>query len=300
MGHGLRVSIVSVNLNQGAYLEQAMRSVLEQDYPELEYIVVDGGSTDESLNIIQKYAARLAYWTSEPDRGQSHAINKGLARATGEVVGWLNADDFYLPGALSRVAESFSLDPGVGLVYGSCVILDEASGSRTHWQGVRAPGLGPLLTDRNGIPQPSAFVRRSILEKTGPLDESMHLAMDYDLWLRIYKYAMAYFIDQPLSVVRDHPNTKTRRLASGFVGEFVRAVDRFYAGPDVPSEAWAYRRRAYARLYYAAAETAALTDRQPRTAAQLFWHAVRYDPRLLARVPRALAKVFDYTRQQSR
>src|ERR1044071_1018124 len=99
MGHGLRVSIVSVNLNQGAYLEQAMRSVLDQNYPELEYIVMDGGSTDESVSIIRKYAARLAYWTSEPDRGQSHAINKGLARATGEVVGWLNADDFYLPGA---------------------------------------------------------------------------------------------------------------------------------------------------------------------------------------------------------
>jgi GT2 family glycosyltransferase len=291
MSDGSRVSIVTANLNQGDYLEQALTSVLDQGYPDLEYIVIDGGSTDQSVDIIRRYSNRLAFWTSEPDRGQSHAINKGLARATGAIVGWLNADDLYLPGSLARVASTFAANADLGLLYGNCWIRDEASGLSRAWSGFRPAGLETLLAEANGIPQPSAFVRRSVLVRTGVLDESMHLAMDYDLWLRVYKHASVRSIDEPLSLIRDHPRTKTRRDAPGFVFEFIRALDQFYAGSDVPPAAWRVRSRAYARLYYAAAANVAVGEGKPLSAAPWLGRALRYDPRLVLRIPRALCRL---------
>lgn len=285
------VTVVTPNLNQAAYLEEALRSVLLQDYPDLEYLVIDGGSRDGSVEVIRRYAPHLEYWTSEPDRGQSHALNKGLARATGEVVGWLNADDVYLPNTLKRVAMAFREDPELGLVYGDCLVLDERSGELRRWSGVGPPGCVALLVHGNGIPQPSAFVRRSVLERTGLLDESMHLAMDYDLWLRISKHTRARYLPEPLSVVRDHAATKTRRQAVEFVFEYVRAVDRFYAEPPVPAAARAVRNTAYARVYYACAEATGLRLRQPVQALGWFLRSLRHDPRLAFRAPRAMYKL---------
>ncbi|NVO00781.1 MAG: glycosyltransferase, partial [Geobacteraceae bacterium] len=120
-----KITIVTPSYNQGRFLEKTILSVLDQGYPNLEYIVIDGGSTDESVEIIKKYADRLTYWVSEPDRGQSHAINKGFERATGEIFGWLNSDDWYHPGALQAVAEAFAANPDVGAVVGAGEMVDE-------------------------------------------------------------------------------------------------------------------------------------------------------------------------------
>src|SRR5512134_129792 len=124
-GTSPKISIVTPSFNQGKYLERTIRSVIEQDYPNLEYIIIDGGSTDESVEIIRKYEKHLAYWVSEPDRGQSHAINKGFDRATGEIFGWLNSDDWYVPGALKAVAEAFAANPEAGAVVGAGEMVDE-------------------------------------------------------------------------------------------------------------------------------------------------------------------------------
>lgn len=126
-----KISIVTPSFNQGKYLEKTILSVLEQDYPNLEYIIIDGGSTDNSVEIIKKYEKHLAYWVSEPDRGQSHAINKGFGHATGEILGWLNSDDYYAPGAPQAIAEAFLANPDVGAIVGAGEFLFEDTGKIT-------------------------------------------------------------------------------------------------------------------------------------------------------------------------
>ncbi|MBI2755084.1 MAG: glycosyltransferase [Chloroflexi bacterium] len=284
-------SIVTPSFNQGAYLEATIQSVLEQAYPAIQYMVVDGGSSDNSADVIRRYAERLAYWVSEPDRGQSHAINKGWRRATGEVVAWLNSDDMYLPGTLRRVAQIFDRDAAVGLVYGDCIMLDERSGESAPCPA-GPPTLASLLRDANGIPQPSAFVRRSILDRVGLLDESLHLAMDYDLWLRVLAVAPGVRVGgEPLAVIRDHPGTKTRRQATAFLHEFRRVIERFYRSGHATPEANRVRAAAHARVYYALAEATLLSEGDARTALGAYLRAVRWDPSLLLRIPRAARKL---------
>jgi len=139
----LKISILMPSYNQGPYLEAAIRSVLTQDYPNKELIVIDGGSTDESREIIKRYESELAYWVSEPDRGQAHALNKGLAHATGDIVGWLNSDDCYLPGAFRRVARAFEQNNEVLLVHGDRLMIDGA-GRVSGWTAL--PAFDPAKT----------------------------------------------------------------------------------------------------------------------------------------------------------
>jgi len=202
------VSIVTPSYNQARYLEETMRSVLEQDYPHIEYIVVDGGSTDGSREIIEKYADRLAWWVSEKDRGQTDAINKGFARARGEVLAWLNSDDTYQPGAIREAVEFLRQNPQVGLVYGDANYIDEHG---------RVIGRFPAAqTDyrrlRQGyvhIPQQSAFFRADLWRKVGPLDDSFYFAMDYDLWVRLAREAPIVYLPRVWANFRLHSDAKT-------------------------------------------------------------------------------------------
>ena len=202
------VSIVTPSYNQARYLEETMRSVLEQDYPHIEYIVVDGGSTDGSREIIEKYAERLAWWVSEKDRGQTDAINKGFARARGEVLAWLNSDDTYQPGAIREAVEFLRANPQVGLVYGAANYIDEHG---------RVIGRFPAAqTDyrrlRQGyvhIPQQSAFFRADLWRKVGPLDDSFYFAMDYDLWVRLAREASIVYLPRVWANFRLHSDAKT-------------------------------------------------------------------------------------------
>jgi glycosyltransferase involved in cell wall biosynthesis len=181
----VRISIVTVCLNQADTLEEAMRSVLDQPMGshELEYIAVDGGSSDGTPTILRRHADRLAWWVSEPDRGQSHALNKGLARATGDVVGWLNADDHLCPGALARVADAFS-SGGCEVVCGACRYLYPDRSPVI--QGVTPRDLR-LLDVYDPIHQPSCFWRRDWHKRVGGLREDLHYGMDWDLWLRLQR-----------------------------------------------------------------------------------------------------------------
>jgi glycosyltransferase involved in cell wall biosynthesis len=203
-----RISVVTPSYNQGKFIEQTIRSVLLQGYPNLEYLVIDGGSTDESVDVIKKYEKHLAYWVSERDRGQSHAINKGFARATGDILCWLNSDDFYLPGTLRVVAES--LTAGTFAVVGHCVqvFVD----GRPPYRGVgRFESLDRLLQFWKGyqMHQPSIFWRREVFEKIGYLDESQHLTMDFDYWVRIARHFQFQNLDRELSCATYHDAAKT-------------------------------------------------------------------------------------------
>ncbi|MGI9145089.1 MAG: glycosyltransferase family 2 protein [Chloroflexota bacterium] len=280
-----RISIVTPSFNQADFLEKTIRSVLLQGYPDLEYIVVDGGSTDGSVEIIRKYERHLAYWVSETDAGQSHAINKGFSRATGDIFAWLNSDDFYAPGVLSRVAAEFAARPEIGLVYGDCLFLDEGDGS-TRLRPARQMGFDRLLVGDNPIWQPSTFFRRSVFEEAGGVDESLHLALDYDLWLRSTKSTQFLLLGgPPLSVVHDHPRTKSRRHSSEFIREILRAVENFYNTPDVPAEAVRLRPTSLAHLYFECGSATALAGNSLRAALPWFLRAVRADFRMLLRAP---------------
>lgn len=202
------VSIITPSFNQARFLESAMRSVLEQDYERIEYIVVDGGSSDGSAEIIRKYANRLAWWVSEADEGQTDAINKGFARAKGDILAWLNSDDTYMPGAVRAAVEAFGRFPDAGLIYGQANYIDEAGqvigrfpAAQTDLRGLRAGYVH--------IPQQAAFFRGPLWRKVGPLDPSFYFAMDYDLWVRLAKLAPVRFVPQVWANFRMHGAAKT-------------------------------------------------------------------------------------------
>jgi glycosyltransferase involved in cell wall biosynthesis len=178
------VSIVTPSFNQGRFLERTIRSVLAQDYPSIEYFVMDGGSTDGSRETIFRYADRLAGWVSEKDRGQTDAINKGFARTTGKYLAWLNSDDTYQPGAVREAVEYLEAHPDVGLVYGDTNFIDISDRVVGRFPA-RQTDLAKLRKGYVHIPQQAAFFRADLWRKVGPLDPSFYFAMDYDLWVRL-------------------------------------------------------------------------------------------------------------------
>jgi len=202
------VTVVTPSYNQGQYLEATIRSVLLQGYPNLEYIIIDGGSTDDSIEIIRKYEPWLSYWCSEPDRGQADAINKGFARATGEIYGWLNSDDIYEPGALRFVAQTLSQLPEVDLLYGNGWQIN-AEGERT----ARCDWVGPLdptaQLNWNQILQPAAFWRSDVWKQAGPLDPSFNWGLDWEWFIRATAVGNAQFIPHDLAAWRITPDIKS-------------------------------------------------------------------------------------------
>lgn len=178
------VSIITPSFNQVNFLEDTIRSVLEQDYPNIEYIVIDGGSTDGSVEVIRKYADRIAYWVSEKDKGQTDAVNKGFAVAHGSVLGWLNSDDTYKPGAIAEAVDFLENHPKIGLVYGDLDFIDEKGRTIGKFPAAQT-NLKKLRRGFVHIPQPAAFFRADLWREVAPLDPSFFFAMDYDLWVRL-------------------------------------------------------------------------------------------------------------------
>jgi len=203
------VSIVTPSFNQAKFLRQTMDSVLTQDYPNLEYLVIDGGSTDGSLEIIREYEDQLSHWESLPDKGQTDAINKGFGRAKGKYLAWLNSDDIYQPGAISEAVDYLETHPAVGLVYGDCTFIDA--------EGRKIGDFPAAQTDhqrlRRGyvhIPQQSAFFRADLWKAVGPLDPSFYFAMDYDLWVRLAQRSqIVYLSGHHWASFRLHGDAKT-------------------------------------------------------------------------------------------
>jgi glycosyltransferase involved in cell wall biosynthesis len=212
-----RISIITPSFNQGDFIEATIKSVLGQGYPNLEYLVVDGGSTDGTLDILRKYSGYLS-WISEPDRGQTNAINKGLARTTGDILAYLNSDDLYLPGALSRAADFFTANPEAAWVTGRCITIDanqrETRKLITLYKNIWLRlGSYKVLQVLNYISQPATFWRRSVFEELGLLDESLHYTMDYEYWLRIGKHYRLYSLTDNLAVFRLHYHSKSGKTS---------------------------------------------------------------------------------------
>ena len=227
------VSIVTPSFNQARFLEQTIRSVLEQDYPWLEYFVIDGGSTDSSVEIIKKYESKLAGWVSEKDKGQADAINKGLCQAHGEIVAWLNSDDYYLPGAIQRAVETFRQQPDAGLVYGNVISVDENS-KTFNLQTFKLLNLVDLMSFQI-ISQPAVFIRRAVLEQAGPLDPSFHMLLDHHLWLRMARIAPMVYIPETLAAARYHAKAKNLTNTADFGREAFRIVDWMESAPEFSS-----------------------------------------------------------------
>lgn len=202
------VSIVTPSFNQAPFLEETILSVLGQDYPNLEYLIVDGGSTDGSLEIIRRYADRLGWWVSEPDGGQTEAINKGFAHARGEIFAWLNSDDTYLPQAVSEAVQYLQNHPSVGLVYGDANFIDERGRVLGKFPA-RQTDYRRLRRGYVHIPQQAAFFRAELWHKVGPLDASFYFAMDYDLWVRIARIAKLVYLPRLWANFRLHGSAKT-------------------------------------------------------------------------------------------
>lgn len=201
------VSIVTPSYNQAQFLEETILSVLNQNYPNLEYIIIDGGSGDGSVDIIQKYEGRLAYWVSEPDRGQSHALNKGIARATGDILFWLNADDLCLPGAFSKVADAFSQQPKPRMIIGQAYIVDH-EGKLCGELKCRFTSWADCVTRKHDIRQVATFFDRKLFDELGGVDESLEYSMDTDLLLRFTRLYRPLIIDTYLAANRKHERTK--------------------------------------------------------------------------------------------
>jgi glycosyltransferase involved in cell wall biosynthesis len=223
MSSGLpKISLVTPSLNQGRFIRATIESVLSQGYPDLDYRVQDGESTDGTLAVLREFEARVPF-VSGKDAGQADAINRGLARATGEVLGYLNSDDVLLPGALAAVGETFASDPDLVFVWGRASYLDEAGNAVSPY--LVRPDAIKRLADACFIAQPAAFFRRKVWEEIGLFDESLHHTMDYDYWLRIaarYPASRTRFLDRELAGCRMHADAKT-------VAGWSRALDEIFA-----------------------------------------------------------------------
>jgi glycosyltransferase involved in cell wall biosynthesis len=210
------ISLVTPSLNQGEFIEKTILSVLSQEYPHLEYIVMDGGSSDDTSRVLNRYSDRIR-WVSEPDHGQTNAINKGLRMTHGAVVGYLNADDTLSPGSLWKVAEAFANQPEAMWATGKCRIVDEEGveirRSITKYKNLLL-GVGglPVLLMTNYISQPSTFWRRDALNEVGFLDENLHYTMDYEYWLRLLSRFPLLFIPDYLASFTIHPASKTTSM----------------------------------------------------------------------------------------
>ena len=202
------VSIITPSYNQANYLEETIRSVLEQDYPNIEYIIIDGGSTDGSKEVIKKYADRLAYWISEPDQGQTDAINKGFNKARGDILAWINSDDSYLQYAISEAVEYLQTHPETGMVYGDANLIDER-GNIIGKFPARQTGYNRLRRGFVHIPQQASFFRADLWRQVGPLDPSFYFAMDYDLWVRLARLSPIEYYPKLWANFRLHSSGKS-------------------------------------------------------------------------------------------
>jgi glycosyltransferase involved in cell wall biosynthesis len=201
------ISVVTPVLNGRRFLERTIRSVIEQDYRPVEYFIQDGGSTDGTLDIIKRYEFQLTAWASQPDDGQTEAITSALLRTTGDILAWINADDFYEPDAFAHVAEVFAENPDSSAVAGAAWLM-YPDNTRTLRRPLDVTHSGLLNWRRNWIPQPGVFFRRSAWQQVGPLDRSLQWAMDFDLWLRLLDAGPIVTTDRVLASFRQHPDAK--------------------------------------------------------------------------------------------
>ncbi len=286
-----KISIVTPSYQQGEFIEETIRSILLQGYPNLEYIIIDGGSTDGTIDIIKRYAPFLKYWISEPDRGQSHAINKGWAIATGEIFHFLNSDDLLMPGALATVAQTFQ-NEAVQVVSGICLVKDADLQKELRIKLPRDFDLAYFLLDREGPGQPATFLTRDVVEKTGDFDERLYYTLDREYWMRVslrcpeIKVAK---LNQPLAVYRWRSECKSARGEAPYL-EREQLLDIYFSELPLPASLKRLQSQAYSTFCWTAADLC-LRENVPGKAVEFFLKALYWNPKLLKSAPRFLRKL---------
>ena len=268
------LSVVIPSLNQGQYLEETIRSVLMQNYPALELIIMDGGSTDNSLEVIEKYANWITYWISEPDDGQSHAVNKGILKASGEILLWLNADDLCLPESFFTAVDVFLEYPSSRMVVGQAWLINNESKRVGELKSAFDSFEQVIATPVNRIRQVSTFFRRSLFDEMGYIDESLHIAMDTELLLRFTSKYQPVVIDAYLTAFRIHREAKSfRQIITGYK-ESDQVRENYFSSRWVASQY--HKNSATNWLLLSLNDRFSLMDR-----IHCVWNAIRHQPDII-------------------
>lgn len=272
------ITVVTPSYNQAQFLEETIRSVLLQGYPALEYLVIDGGSQDGSVEIIRRYEQWLTDWQSEPDRGQSHAINKGWTKATGQILHWLNSDDILLPGALTAIGQAFAQDPSLQVLMGHCLLTD----INGQPQGSKSPkdlDFEALICGGSAAGQPAVFFSTHLVQQIGQLKEHLHYGLDREYFIRISQVKPSVKVCQlsrSLACSRQWGETKSSKHQIKFFEERRQILDDIFAQSVAPN-IQKLRKFAYGDTFYRQAYALAESG-QKRAAWNSFWQAIRWQP----------------------
>ncbi len=243
------ISVVTPSYNQGLFIEETIRSILLQGYPNLEYIIMDGGSTDGSLGVIRSYEPWLAHWQSKPDGGQAQAINTGWRSATGAAITWLNSDDLLTPGSLFLSVQSLFSSEDTDLVYGNNIIINQHSRELYRLAGRTYDHKSLIIKAENPIQQPGFLMRRSLLQRVGFLDESLLFAMDFDYWVRASLHGLRIkHIPEPLAMFREHPAAKTSTAHVTHICDRYRIFKKTFCDDGTPPDRKQQRKCAAAHV----------------------------------------------------
>jgi len=276
----MTLSVVTPTYNQADYLRETIESVLSQDYPRIEYRVIDDGSTDETPQVLAEYTERIC-WESQANQGQTATINKGWQLATGDVLAWLNSDDTFLPGAVSEAMAFLSEHPDVGIVYGDTRFTrtDGTPIKETH-RNTPFDYERFVIECENPIPQPSAFIRRSVIEDVGMLDPAYYYFMDWDLWIRAGLRHKIIYLPRCWSTYRLHAEAKSVSQLRRAAPELEYLYRKFFARDDIPTNLRRHERRAWANMFFTTG-TYYLHGGDPRAARRSAFRALATFPRLM-------------------
>jgi glycosyltransferase involved in cell wall biosynthesis len=224
----LKITIITPSFNQGDFIEETICSVINQNYSNLEYIIIDGGSEDNTKDVVKKYSDRIAYWVSEKDKGQSNAINKGFEKASGDIIAWLNSDDLYCENAIKDVVKLFNENPDVDIIYGDVINFNETG------KELYVANQFELFDffSRVSLHQPGVFWRKKVIDEVGLLNESLHYCMDYDFWMRIFFNYKSLKTDIVFSRFREHDQSKTNNSPLALYVEYQYVISVFFNSID--------------------------------------------------------------------
>ena len=270
------VSIITPSYNQVEFLEDTIKSVLAQDYPSIEYLIVDGGSTDGSVDTIKEYSSHLAWWVSETDEGQASAINKGMSKAKGEIVAWLNSDDIYLPGAVGQAVEAFQAEQQLGMVYGNALTID--SDGRPIKELIFPDWELQDLIGFRIICQPAVFMDRSLYERVAGLDQNYHFMLDHHLWIRIASQKPIKHIPDLWAAARHHEAAKNVSQAADFGRETLEVLGWMQSQAELAPIVEQNKRNVLAGAYRLNARYL-LDGRQYGNSLKSYAKAFRYQPK---------------------
>lgn len=269
------VSIVTPSFNKGSYIEETLLSVRNQTYKNIEHVVIDGGSTDETLSILKKYSSVLI-WISETDTGQSDAINKGWRMAKGDIIAYLNADDTYLPDAIEIAVNCFLAHPGSGMIYGDGILSDENGKFLNHYRAGEF-NLKNLIFCKNNILQPAVFLRKTVFETVGDVDVDLHLAMDLDYWIRTGLMFEVKYIPESLAAAKIYQDAKSSAQMHKYVVEYERILEKIFANPHLPPDIKMSEKDVY-NFVYVKGGLDYLHVRMVREGLRYIWKAFSMDP----------------------